>query len=193
MQRPWALGVAMKWWQGSRRVLKWCSVLFFLLMGIVWAISLNWECTYWASAVGVNSWGVGVNSGQVFFVSKRNPQPLRNTFMLIALNDKRPFSWDHPLASLPFYSNRSIAFWFLPHFPHWNGIFGGLHSYRMVIVPIPLILLLGIILTMIVVWRDRKRIPSNCCQGCGYNLTGNTSGICPECGVQIGDQSTTKV
>lgn len=28
-------------------------------------------------------------------------------------------------------------------------------------------------------YRRRKR---NQCQSCGYNLTGNTSGVCPECG-----------
>ena len=32
-------------------------------------------------------------------------------------------------------------------------------------------------------WKcDRKRIPPGHCQKCGYSLTGNTSGVCPECG-----------
>ncbi len=31
-------------------------------------------------------------------------------------------------------------------------------------------------------WRRRKR---NLCVLCGYNLTGNTSGVCPECGKRI--------
>ena len=31
-------------------------------------------------------------------------------------------------------------------------------------------------------WRDRRRVPPGYCQKCGYNLTANTSGICPECG-----------
>jgi len=30
--------------------------------------------------------------------------------------------------------------------------------------------------------RDRRRIPPGHCQTCGYNLTGNVSGVCPECG-----------
>jgi hypothetical protein len=34
-------------------------------------------------------------------------------------------------------------------------------------------------------WRDRRRIPLNCCQGCGYDLMGNVSGVCPECGKRI--------
>ncbi len=33
-------------------------------------------------------------------------------------------------------------------------------------------------------WRDRKP-PRGHCQRCGYNLTGNTSGTCPECGQPI--------
>lgn len=33
-------------------------------------------------------------------------------------------------------------------------------------------------------WRKRK-YPAHYCQKCGYNLTGNTSGICPECGTSI--------
>ena len=32
-------------------------------------------------------------------------------------------------------------------------------------------------------WRDR-RIPLGHCQRCRYDLTGNTSGVCPECGTQ---------
>ena len=31
-------------------------------------------------------------------------------------------------------------------------------------------------------WRSERRIPSGYCQKCGCNLTGNVSGICPECG-----------
>jgi hypothetical protein len=32
-------------------------------------------------------------------------------------------------------------------------------------------------------WRRRPR--AGHCAACGYDLTGNTSGICPECGVPI--------
>jgi len=33
-------------------------------------------------------------------------------------------------------------------------------------------------------WKDR-RFPTGLCLHCGYNLTGNTSGVCPECGESI--------
>lgn len=31
-------------------------------------------------------------------------------------------------------------------------------------------------------WYAPVRIPPGHCQKCGYNLTGNISGVCPECG-----------
>ena len=31
-------------------------------------------------------------------------------------------------------------------------------------------------------WRRDRRPPPNHCQSCGYNLTGNVSGVCPEGG-----------
>jgi predicted amidophosphoribosyltransferase len=39
--------------------------------------------------------------------------------------------------------------------------------------------------TALLWWRDRRLIPPGHCQNCGYNLTGNVSGRCPECGQAI--------
>ncbi len=39
--------------------------------------------------------------------------------------------------------------------------------------------------------RRRRRNPNNC-TNCGYNLTGNVSGVCPECGINIHSAETTK-
>lgn len=36
----------------------------------------------------------------------------------------------------------------------------------------------------------RKRIPPGHCKRCGYNLTGNTSGTCPECGTTTHEVDT---
>ena len=33
----------------------------------------------------------------------------------------------------------------------------------------------------------RSRIPPGHCKACRYDLTGNTSGVCPECGTRTGD------
>jgi hypothetical protein len=48
-------------------------------------------------------------------------------------------------------------------------------------------------LTIFLDRRDRRRRPPGHCQSCGYNLTGNTSGICPECGVATGSGSAAAV
>lgn len=33
--------------------------------------------------------------------------------------------------------------------------------------------------------EDRYRLQRGCCRHCGYNLAGNTSGVCPECGTDV--------
>ncbi len=42
----------------------------------------------------------------------------------------------------------------------------------------------SMILTVIL-WRRFRPFPSTHCQSCGYNLRGNESGICAECGTSI--------
>jgi hypothetical protein len=53
-----------------------------------------------------------------------------------------------------------------------------------VIIPLWLPLAVFTVFTA-AVWRRARRIPPGHCQVCGYNLTGNVSGICPECGTPI--------
>ena len=53
-------------------------------------------------------------------------------------------------------------------------------------VPLSLVFLAVGAPTVILFYRDRRRIPPGHCQKCGYNLTGNVSGICPECGTKTG-------
>lgn len=47
-----------------------------------------------------------------------------------------------------------------------------------------------------ILWRRDRRIPPTHCQNCGYDLTGNVSGRCPECGkptpIPCGSSATTQ-
>jgi len=46
-------------------------------------------------------------------------------------------------------------------------------------------------LTSVLFWRDRRTAKPGNCLHCGYNLTGNESGICPECSTPVPKQETT--
>lgn len=43
-------------------------------------------------------------------------------------------------------------------------------------------LLLGTALTTVYAWRRRRRLQTGHCMTCGYDLAGNVSAVCPECG-----------
>ncbi len=62
--------------------------------------------------------------------------------------------------------------------PHWR--FDMNARTQFITLPFWLLFLLATIPTVILFRRDR--IPPGHCQRCGYNLTGNVSGRCPECG-----------
>ena len=69
-----------------------------------------------------------------------------------------------------------LYFWLFEHEP------GNQYGAPSFITPLWLPLA-AIGLTTIVVWRrGLLRLPGTC-QKCGYNLTGNVSGVCPECGM----------
>ncbi|MFH1748612.1 MAG: hypothetical protein ABIG44_16375 [Planctomycetota bacterium] len=40
-------------------------------------------------------------------------------------------------------------------------------------------------LTVLLWWRERHVVLPGHCRKCGYNLTGNVSGVCPECGTPV--------
>ncbi len=58
-------------------------------------------------------------------------------------------------------------------------------NHRWAYLPIWLLFLLTAAPTALLWYRDRRRIPPGHCPKCGYNLTLNVSGTCPECGVAI--------
>ncbi|MHC4092819.1 MAG: hypothetical protein ACYSVY_21515, partial [Planctomycetota bacterium] len=55
---------------------------------------------------------------------------------------------------------------------------------RATYVRVPLwVLLATVALATAILWYRDRRPPKGHCRGCGYNLRGNVSGVCPECGV----------
>ncbi len=64
----------------------------------------------------------------------------------------------------------------------WRSRGGTLDAIR---VPLWAVYVATLIPTVYLFWRCR-RLPSGYCQECSYDLTGNVSGVCPECGKATG-------
>ncbi len=45
--------------------------------------------------------------------------------------------------------------------------------------------LLVVAVPTVILWRRSRPTPPCHCSTCGYNLTGNASGVCPECGTEV--------
>ncbi len=73
---------------------------------------------------------------------------------------------------------RGLRRWGL-HLPASSWGVGQSWCYVWIPLWIPFVLLA--VPTALLWWRDRKP-PSGHCKRCGYDLTGNLSGVCPECG-----------
>jgi hypothetical protein len=77
-----------------------------------------------------------------------------------------PEGWEPPYTRLPAW--RSIG-------PGWEFT-----------VPTWVVFLVVVVLTVIAF--RLSAVPEGCCLKCGYDLTGNVSGRCPECGGAIGGE-----
>jgi len=74
--------------------------------------------------------------------------------------------------------------------PHYQYVGGGSRIYVdwwfALPVWVPLFFMVGI--CVLLLWKGRGRAGENDCQACGYDLTANVSGTCPECGTPVPGQ-----
>ncbi len=131
------------------------TVTFAVLLAII-LLSMVISPTYDGSALYVS-----LDRGSVFFSMLPNPQP---TGWSLTLSDSKPRFLFNMFASL---AGNPPQYYWRGYMPLW----------------IPLILIA--IVTAALWWRDRRPYPRGRCATCGYNLAGNVSGRCPECGQPI--------
>ncbi len=136
-------------------------IRFRLAIIIAILVAVVWVASIRWSAFAANPlWGVGIGRGVLFIVKGE-------TFIERGLYFERhemPFHWKL----------------------NWRQAFPGEWSLE-----IPLWVPLAVVIFAAVILGRRPRVISRfSCTNCNYNLTGNVSGICPECGKEIKSVST---
>ena len=151
-----------------RRIFKWAGLATSALLAVAYVLSIWWSF----------AWSVAHDPGP----------PHRWTYTVNVTCGRIDFN--HVVGNidpdlLPFHVSRysgSFSWWF-------NRLGARMKGSRFSCLSIPLwapLLLVGI--PTAIAWRRDRRPPPGHCQICGYDLTGNVSGICPECGAKANSE-----
>ena len=158
----------------TRRVLKWVGTVACVCLLLVFAASLFWHAE-WSSDGHLLH--VYLNPGEVevaYFPSDDGTTLWESLFPRGDLDRHFP-------PEFYVYSKYSDAGSFDDWHASWRPWFFSDDGFRQFVVPLWLLFLLAAIPTAYLWWHDRGYRP-HACQSCGYDLTGNVSGTCPECG-----------
>jgi hypothetical protein len=140
-----------------RRVLKWAGLGVCVVIVAAFITSLRWEIGVVAPPGGLTLWLGCIHITDLAQFGQHEWH----------VDDHGRFAW------------REVA-----RGPAWIPWSYSLFGFPAVVVPLWILLLIIALPTALLWYRDR-RPPKGCCQGCGYNLRGNVSGICPECGESV--------
>ena len=147
-----------------RRWLKWVGATVCVLLLMMWVFSI-WGCVSATFPAGNAMWRISLCNQFLGFGWRNSILPGQSGWFFYWVREAT-FTLRLPrLFTFPSGSRGQIAKEFF--LPLWI-------PFLFVTTP-----------TAFFFWRDRRQIPQGHCQKCGYNLTGNTSGICPECGGPI--------
>ena len=173
-----------------RRILKWAGVGISLVLLAAYSLSIGSVLESAFMPLDNTSCFIRLTRGTLQYNSfvlpgySPSPSPTLNDLMLSAFLRNvylppRPFTW-HGIRRSPIWIPKVS----LKRF-RLSGTPGRDLS---IILPLWLPLLVAAVPTLFLLYQKRHQHLLGHCQKCGYNLTGNTSGICPECGKQIAAQ-----
>jgi hypothetical protein len=134
-----------------------CTALFGTFLAVI-LLSMVWSPSYEGRALYIR-----LDRGSIFFSTELNPRPEGWSVSLSRSAPRFLFNMFPTVGGSP-----APIFW-RGFFPLWT--------------PLGLLALA----TFALWWRERRPFPAGRCRTCGYDLTGNVSGRCPECGGALGD------
>lgn len=155
----------------TRRVLKWVGTTLCMMIVAAWIAS----GAYWIH-VETGDWLTSLGDGSLRFVRglPATPPEVERQFDI-----GRRIGSHLRVGSTP---------WTFPSLRSWPT--AKKMGYLLVIfLPLWVPLVLVGVPSAILWWSDR-RTPKGHCRSCDYDLTGNVSGICPECGTPVPDART---
>ena len=139
-------------------IAKWACVACSLVVGVAWSVS-NFRSVVFQAPYVLTILSRGrISVG----TSRLDGVPVRNSVYFIS----KPIEAVGP---------------FFPGFDSWVTLGG----WNMLAIPLWLPFGLAFVPATILVIRYRRRTVEGHCQKCDYDLTGNESGRCPECGTKI--------
>ena len=158
-------------------ILKWITLSQFAVIALMWILSLWWTIDY-ANHSRNPALDLSISSGHFHLRSVTRAAAWRYLSfddIVPRLIASRIDGWDF---------QRSI------HDPSLGMLFGRWYygdgpGFLILQIPLWMPLLALAIPTAILWYWSFGRVRTGACVSCGYNLTGNVSGICPECGTEI--------
>ena len=149
---PWH---ARRWpaQQAPRSVMKWCAAVLSLIIVVIWWTGFR----------------IGIRVTDRFGVALWNGSVVSAGGVPAAVD--RLWEVFGP-------SGSGVATYLLPE----AHSFARAGNAGLVILPLWLFFVPSAYLFLVFWYSDRRRLPPGHCQACGYDLIGNTSGRCPECG-----------
>lgn len=146
----------------TRLVVKWVGTLLCALFLAAFLISARWDVVYITS--GRAQHRIGLKLGRLYY-NRRGNSSVR---------------WRPGWHRLP----REGHLQWKPRW-HWSAGPG------LIYIPLWMPFVLVGVPTGLLWWRD-LRVPPGHCPNCGYDLTGNVSGVCPECGTPVKREGKTR-
>lgn len=168
----------------TRRIVKWIGVVITALMIMAILLSFRWQLGY--RLKGQHHAMIHLASGrlllQFYEFSPANEKLLMRSAPPPGLYMSEARSSLKKIELVPSQISGQIS----AEIKTANGTAVVLGTGKGIFVPLWIPLIVLVATTTLLLWRDRKRARTGYCIQCGYNLFGNTSGRCPECGILDG-------